>query len=250
VNLQASAIKSADPYTLVTVGSWSERPQTSSFGYYNYYSDNCLIKAGGKTNGILDFYQMHTYSWNGAFSSTSPMKNTFTSYGLTKPLVIGEFNQEDGGGMSIQALYKFAYTGGYNGGWGWTAEPQFNNFDGMVTLQGLNNTILNFLDHPKLQPVCGGGISTSNNTGTGNCTDIPPDNSYTCSQQAGWGKCSESWMVGFCCKTCFQCNCPKCSDVPPDSSYTCLQQQGWNKCGESWMVGHCCSTCFNCQGCK
>ena len=28
---------------------------------------------------------------------------------------------------------------------------------------------------------------------------------YTCAQQAGWGKCSEDFMKGFCCKSCFKC---------------------------------------------
>lgn len=248
VNILTSAIKVADPYTLVTIGSWSERTQTNSFGYYNYYSDSCLIKAGGKTNGILDFYQMHTYSWQGVFSASSPMKNNINSFGLNKPLVVGEFNQENGGGMSIQTLYKYVYNQGYNGAWGWTAESQFNNFDGMVTLKGLNKTVLNIQTRPNMKPLCDGGVD-GGKTG-GDCSDTAPDSSYTCAQQAGWGKCSERWMQGFCCKTCFNCNCPKCSDNAPDNSYSCQQQSGWNKCGESWMKGYCCSSCFNCQGCK
>ena len=250
VNLQASAIKSADPYTLVTVGSWCERPQTSNFGYYNYYSDSCLIKGGAKTNGILDFYQMHTYSWNGAFAASSPMKNTLSSYGLTKPLVVGEFDQQDGGGLSIQTLYKTVYNGAYNGAWAWTAESAFNSFDGMVTLKGLANTVLNFTNHPKLSPLCGGGSSSSNSSNSSTtCSDNPPDSSYTCGQQAGWGKCGETWMVGYCCKSCFNCNCPKCSDVAPDSTYTCAQQAAWGKCGETWMAGKCCNSCHSCNGC-
>ena len=253
VNLQASAIKTADPLTLVTVGSWSERTQTNNFGYYNYYSDNCLLKAGGKTNGKLDFYQMHTYSWQGNFASSSPMKNTFSGYGVVKPLVVGEFDQQDGGGMTIQALYQYVYKSGYQGAWAWTAEKTFNSFDGMVSLKGSANTVLNFPNHPKLQALCGGGSSggsgSSGSNSIGTCADVPPDSTYTCAQQASFGKCSETWMVGHCCKTCFNCNCPKCSDNAPDSTYTCGQQKGWGKCTESWMVGHCCSTCFNCQGC-
>ena len=37
------------------------------------------------------------------------------------------------------------------------------------------------------------------------CTDSAPDPQYTCAQQKSWGKCSESFMKGFCCKTCFDC---------------------------------------------
>jgi hypothetical protein len=35
------------------------------------------------------------------------------------------------------------------------------------------------------------------------CTDdIPPDGTHSCRQQALWGKCSQSWMKGFCCMSC------------------------------------------------
>lgn len=37
------------------------------------------------------------------------------------------------------------------------------------------------------------------------CLDEAPDASFSCQQQKEWGKCSEDWMVGFCCSTCFGC---------------------------------------------
>ena len=37
------------------------------------------------------------------------------------------------------------------------------------------------------------------------CKDVAPDDKYTCEQQKGFGKCDKSWMKGFCCKTCFDC---------------------------------------------
>jgi hypothetical protein len=37
------------------------------------------------------------------------------------------------------------------------------------------------------------------------CVDIPPDTTYTCAQQVGWGKCNEPWMDGYCKKSCGQC---------------------------------------------
>jgi hypothetical protein len=40
----------------------------------------------------------------------------------------------------------------------------------------------------------------------GQCTDIPPDDKETCSQQAAAGKCVKPWMNGYCCKTCFDCD--------------------------------------------
>jgi len=74
INWQSSAIHSEDPKALVTVGSWSELPQTDSFGYRNYYKDNCLRDAGGRQNGIIDFYQIHSYSHGGAWNQNSPFK--------------------------------------------------------------------------------------------------------------------------------------------------------------------------------
>lgn len=38
------------------------------------------------------------------------------------------------------------------------------------------------------------------------CNDSPPDNKYTCSEQKNWGKCTESFMKGFCQITCGMCN--------------------------------------------
>ena len=33
----------------------------------------------------------------------------------------------------------------------------------------------------------------------GGCCDVaPPASTYSCEQQAAWGKCDETWMAGFC----------------------------------------------------
>jgi hypothetical protein len=41
--------------------------------------------------------------------------------------------------------------------------------------------------------------------GGGACDDVPPDGDYTCEEQAGWGKCGEPWMQGFCRASCGRC---------------------------------------------
>jgi len=56
------------------------------------------------------------------------------------------------------------------------------------------------------------------------CSDNPPDTSYTCAQQKGWGKCGESWMQGHCCKTCFDCN--GCNGVATRDSSLTIYQNG------------------------
>eukprot|EP00040_Diaphanoeca_grandis_P023279 m.126331 g.126331 ORF g.126331 m.126331 type:complete len:652 (+) comp29197_c0_seq1:134-2089(+) len=45
------------------------------------------------------------------------------------------------------------------------------------------------------------------------CTDTPPSTTYTCAQQASWGKCNVTafpFMAGFCCKTCSNCSGASC----------------------------------------
>jgi mannan endo-1,4-beta-mannosidase len=74
VNRISSAIHDADGKALVTIGSWSELTQTDSYGQYNHYKDSCLIAAGGKSNGVLNFYQIHTYSHGGKWNTNAPFK--------------------------------------------------------------------------------------------------------------------------------------------------------------------------------
>jgi mannan endo-1,4-beta-mannosidase len=57
INRHAAAIHSAAPGALVTTGAWTEKAGSDAFGF-NYYSDECLTAAGGKSNGHLDFYQV------------------------------------------------------------------------------------------------------------------------------------------------------------------------------------------------
>ena len=50
------------------------------------------------------------------------------------------------------------------------------------------------------------------------CSDIPPSGQYTCEQQKSYGKCTESWMIGYCCKTCFDCK--NCTSLAAPSNVT------------------------------
>ena len=56
-------------------------------------------------------------------------------------------------------------------------------------------------------PSGGGGGGGTGGTGPGpGCTDAPPAGApYSCAQQAGWGKCGEAWMQGFCNASCGRC---------------------------------------------
>ncbi|KAK3605222.1 hypothetical protein CHS0354_038657 [Potamilus streckersoni] len=144
INWQADGIKRADPHAMVTVGSWNTKANTDKFGFHNYWKDACLIKAGGGTKhlGTLTFYQVHTYSDSANhFDGVSPMQKNAAEFGLDKPVVIGEFNQDHGGGMNIQQLFEHAYNGGYSGAWTWSVTD--SNWQtqraGMTAIKGKND---------------------------------------------------------------------------------------------------------------
>ena len=94
------------------------------------------MAAGGRANGKLDFYQMHTYAFNGQWGPDAPFKVlqpssiysvlliliqftctlnqvSSSSYGLNKPLVIGEFASVCAQNEGIQNLFQYAYNNGY-----------------------------------------------------------------------------------------------------------------------------------------
>lgn len=90
------------------------------------------------------------------------------------------------------------------------------------------------------------------------CADTPPPGTTnTCAEQAGWGKCSESWLSGYCLKSCSKCgtttgaaaaSSAECTDAAPDGEYTCAQQASFGACDRPWMVaaGHCLKSCGKC----
>ena len=115
-NWITAAIHSFDSLALVSNGAWNPRTNTDKCSNcYNLWRDECLIRAGGKENGKLDFYQVHTYESGSEF----PIKRTADQYGLDKPLVVGEFSKRRSGGPNEADIYKHFYDGGYNGALAW-----------------------------------------------------------------------------------------------------------------------------------
>lgn len=195
VATQAAAIHKAAPGALVSVGSWSEHSVSDELGLKDYYTTPCLHKAaGGDTDARLDFQQMHSYPtaagnhWN----PTSPFEHQAKTYGLTKPLVVGEF-PATGDGLSTVDMYRWTHDHGYSGGWGWTEESAPSLYGGMASLRMRADVKAVALPHKGLPNTCG-------------CSDKPPPGGYTCAQQASWGKCGDAWMVGYCCRSCFACS--------------------------------------------
>jgi len=120
INRQAGAIRRTDTKALVSTGSWSENSRNDVFGNnHNYYKDTCLIQAGGDPLGVLSFDQIHTYSWEGNWNSGSPFRHHSNAFGLTKPLVIGEFSSACSMNEGVDGLWNFSYNNGYAGTWSW-----------------------------------------------------------------------------------------------------------------------------------
>lgn len=195
-NLQAAAIHAADPKALVTQGSWSMHATVDTEGNFNYWKDECLIAAGGKKSGTLDFYQVHAYPWNNKFEAGSPFTVSFLDYKLDRPLVVGEFIAT-GAPLTSPQEYTYLYNHGYSGAWGWSAIGGEKVDDlvilstGMQAIRDQPNVPINITDgKPK--------VSCS-------CSDKPPSTDYTCAQQASWGKCLEDFMQGLCCRSCHGC---------------------------------------------
>jgi hypothetical protein len=133
VNWFAAGIHAADPSALVTNGAWTFLANTDVDGHKNYYSDSQLKTVGGKSNGTLDFYQVHYYdNWGtvGGANSVSPFVYPASHWALDKPIMIGEFWDVDSPGPSNSTitgadLYTTLYNSGYQGGWAW----QYANAD-------------------------------------------------------------------------------------------------------------------------
>jgi len=156
INRHISAIKRADPKVIVTVGSWHERSQTDQFGYQDYYTDNCLVAAGGMSDGTMDLYQMHTWAWQGQYSASSPVNQANSAYRLNKPNVLGELSQSGGDGRDITVMFDWAYNQGYSGVWSWQANGGGEGADSFINqVRGLQH-IRNYND-----PSRGGRVAIS-----------------------------------------------------------------------------------------
>lgn len=197
INIQSAAIHRTDPKALVTVGIWNERAGANAFGYFNFFSDECLVSAGGEQNGILDFQQLHSYAFNGQYGVHSPLRQKATDYQLKVPLVIGEFeNQLKGDPYPTE--FEYFYETKYHGAWAWAMNSDAANGwrqidEGIAALKGKESVKVDIEGSQELEARCW-------------CSDIPPDDQYSCAQQAGWGKCNESFMKGHCCRSCRACS--------------------------------------------
>lgn len=151
INQTAGAIHRANPNAKVTNGAWSFHSLTNTSRQFskNYYSDNELIGAGKDSLGYLDFYQVHYYSWAG--TELSPFHNDADTWGLDKPIVVGEFGIPDElFGIDGSELYETLYQRGYAGSWVWQWVDWYSNRGTYAEswLRGLDQMEKMSLEHP------------------------------------------------------------------------------------------------------
>jgi hypothetical protein len=109
------------PRTSLTAEEYSAHVATTlASTSYNYYQDDRLKVAGGDSLGTLDFYCVHYYTDAG--SQFSPFLYPASHWGLTKPIVVGEFYTAATDGVSDVNLFSNLYSNGYAGAmaWSWT----------------------------------------------------------------------------------------------------------------------------------
>lgn len=71
------------------------------------------------------------------------------------------------------------------------------------------------------------------------CVDVPTPEGFTCAQQAGWGKCSEPWMLagGFCRATCGHCEAaPAAAAAAPAAEQVCGLSAGPDVRDRVWVL--------------
>lgn len=127
-NRMAGAIHRAVPGVLVSTG-------TVQASYLGWYTDAALKASGADADGVLDFYMVHYYGWNG--TSNSPFRKGAAAWGVDKPLVVGEFASSSWSHVdpktpssspmqdaeNVDTLLSNLYKSGYAGGLFWQYQP-------------------------------------------------------------------------------------------------------------------------------
>jgi hypothetical protein len=67
--------------------------------------------------GTLDFYTVHYYDWGG--TALSPFHHPYSTWQLTKPLVVAEFYLNNAFGVAYGDMFEVLYTTGYAGALTW-----------------------------------------------------------------------------------------------------------------------------------
>ncbi|KAK9902791.1 hypothetical protein WJX75_006160 [Coccomyxa subellipsoidea] len=263
----AAYVKSIDSNHMVSTGEEGYRADGPTNPPHNNWI-NGGFKGVDPVGNIacpnIDFLTLHVYPDNWAIEAYEfdwvnvnfIRDRAAIAHAQNKPFIIEETGMKKGYLSSRDTLLNslFAEANNNNAGatmiWEWIAW-QINDYsyDFSVGQDGSNaeRAQINYMNSKSGGAPSKGGSPPS--TPPSGCTDTPPDSTYTCAQQAGWGQCGQSWMQGFCAQSCGRCSAPPsgCTDTPPDNQYTCAQQAGYGQCGQSWMQGFCAQSCGRCS---
>jgi len=179
-----------------------------------FWSDSALQSAFPSGSNVgMDFYNVHYYDWmyNDQWGY-DPMRKDIAYWGLDKPTVVAELPFTSNH-YTISQMLDGMTSNGFKGAMFWAYnDPSFPVTDAALqTIKSFSSSqsasydaIINWLS---FTPSPAPPVPTP--PPTPSCPDEAPDSTYTCMQQKSWGKCTESWMVGWCCQTCYGCD-PAC----------------------------------------
>lgn len=176
-----------------------------------YWSDAALRSAYPSGSNVgMDFYNVHFYDWMyNTEWGYDPMRRNTTYWGLDKPTVVGELPAKSDH-YSVEQMLDGMTANGFKGVLFWAYnDPASPVPDAAIQmLKAFSSkqaaSYQKVIDWLSFTPSPSPPSPTPSPPPT--CKDQSPDHTYTCQQQKSWGKCAESWMAGWCCKSCFQCH--------------------------------------------
>jgi len=193
----------------VTTGSaslkWSSFASESDASYWHDAALQAAHPSASGRTGTMDFYNVHYYDWMyNSNSGYDPMRADVDHWELDKPTVVAEIPPTSSH-YTVQETLDVSSANGFKGVMFWAYnDASFDITPVLMPLKSFSKTqgagydaLLSWMGAPTPPP--------TQPPPPPPCEDIAPDQN-SCKDQQSWGKCTESWMMGWCCKTCFQCD--------------------------------------------
>ncbi len=111
INKMSSALHTASPSKLVTVSIGNIEGMMS----FNYFTKDCLKKAGGHENGYLDIYVLGSIKINKEYKDYIPLQKNSSELELDKPIIIADVSTNSTKSSSLADVYLKFHTFDYSG---------------------------------------------------------------------------------------------------------------------------------------